>query len=95
MEYPYEQTVNIILAEVLSSYFGDKTEILPEKSIKNNGYNRFDLLVNYKDIEFVLECLYDKLKENIKYSLKPIHINFKVYEVGDKNNIKYGSKGRA
>jgi type I restriction-modification system DNA methylase subunit len=56
---PHEEVVNVCLAKLLGRYLGETNVVVPEKTIPA-GRKRFDVKVEYKGIEFVIEASYDR-----------------------------------
>lgn len=54
---PHENTVNTVLSEILSEIIGEEGIVIPES--KSRG-KRFDVRVEYRGVEFVLEASFDK-----------------------------------
>ncbi|WP_324735651.1 N-6 DNA methylase [Thermococcus sp. SY098] len=61
MNLPQEDTVNVYLAEILGSHLGEHAKVVPEKPIHKKGKRRrFDIKIEFRGIEFILEASYDE-----------------------------------
>ena len=66
MPVPYEQTVNTYLADVLAESLSNEFVVIPEQSNRaNNKLRRFDIKIEYKDFEFVIEASFDETDAEI------------------------------
>ena len=56
---PHEEVLNVYLAEILDKFLGDRSVVMPER-VTAKGKKRFDLKIDYKGIEFIVEASYDE-----------------------------------
>ncbi|MDG6933993.1 MAG: hypothetical protein JRN68_04795 [Nitrososphaerota archaeon] len=60
MLLPHEETINIILAEVIGGILGESAQVSPEEFVRKRGSTRrFDLKIYFRGIEFIMEASYD------------------------------------
>jgi len=61
MSTPQEDTVNVCLSEILGEVLGEKALVIPEEKTRRLGRRRrFDIKIEYKGIEYILEASFDR-----------------------------------
>jgi len=61
MNVPQEDTINVCLSEILGEVLGENVLVIPEDKARRVGKRRrFDIKIEYKGIEFILEASFDR-----------------------------------
>lgn len=61
MSVPHEETVNVCLAEILSGHLGELAKVIPEEFVRRKRKRRrFDIKIDFRGIEFILEAAYSE-----------------------------------
>lgn len=61
MNIPQEDTINVCLSEILSGILGENALVIPEDKTRRVGKRgRFDIKIEYKGIEYILEASFDR-----------------------------------
>jgi len=60
-DIPHESTVNVCLSEILNDILGPDARVIPETATCRAGKKRrFDIKIEYRGIEYILEASFDK-----------------------------------
>ncbi len=61
MGLPHEQTVNVLLSQLLQRYLGDSVHVIAEDKVQvNQKRGRFDIRIEKYGLDFVMEAAFDK-----------------------------------
>lgn len=57
---PHEEVLNVCLAKILDRVLGKKSVVIAERAVPES-HKRFDLKIDYRGIEFIIEASYDRV----------------------------------
>jgi len=61
MKLPHEQTVNVLLSQLLRKFLGESTTVIPEDKVRvGEKRGRFDIRIESSGLDFVMEAAFDK-----------------------------------